>query len=76
MKWKKTGLGHFTENRLIEKHLTESHFTEMVIWQKDVWPKVHLTENRMLYFMQNKTQTGLVVIISSTPPDAMGKKNF
>jgi hypothetical protein len=26
--------------------------------------------------MQNKTQTGLVVIISATPPGAMGKKHF
>jgi hypothetical protein len=30
----------------------------------------------MVYFMQNKTQTGLIVVISSMPPGAMGKKNF
>jgi hypothetical protein len=52
-----------------KEHLTERSFAR----------KGHLTENfstdfLMMYLMQNKTQTGLVVIIFSTPPRAMGKK--
>jgi hypothetical protein len=30
----------------------------------------------MMIFMLNKTQTGLAVKISSTPPGAMGKKKI
>jgi hypothetical protein len=51
---------HLNESTFDRKvHLTERRLIES--------REGHLTENLIMYFMRNNTQTGLVVIMSSAP---------